>query len=830
MLKKQHLTPHDRLSRAKERLGKSKGSVLFFVLAIMSVMIVMASAVYYAVASARQEVEAKYSSEHAYQSAISINDMVSDYIAADPNNKFISAAIGLAEGESIKTNITDLPAGTGNVSVTITKISGGADSAILSITTESVVNGETQVVTSVGELKEGEAQGEAASLSRFFTSTGYVPNDTLFQSKDIVSELFFDCEYTEVGGEGDNVFLKADIITSGSMKFHKNVKLDSPPKPINLTVGNDLYLTEQSAEILDFNGGTVRVGGSVIQTPGAHTFSNANLYIQGDYYSGAQDNKNNKVYVNGNLVLFGNTTVSGDVYVNGDVFIDRSFNKNSIGEIANSLTVGGNFYYDGNKANVANDPKADVKGKKIQADINFNITNENGTMIYKVEEAIEKIIADTAAESGGVHGYSDIWPCKAGDTNPCESMATVTQNITETLGNNKYIDWQLDKLFHVGENESNPYIPVTPIEFGQNDKTYTLSAKDNDKFIIQDIDVKQGNGSALIIDTADGAGGFKDVYIMLKPNGIYDEEKGSFTPAQAGKAIQVTTYQYSCPLCHVTFERSDMSWYQNCPSCGLGMTPTLLGTKTEEKTYQESDLNAFMFCDTVADDYGNRNTNFFHVMVKGKGSVVFFIPNGETFVGNGGSFIGHYALYKELRNGSEDLDIAQNATSNLNDFINNSNKFDKEKGLFNKDLIKTYSDEGLYLHNNIFLASSDKNISINFPTSDTLFAGLIYAPYMQFNESGGTGASNKAYLGGLVVSNFNLESSQPMTFYCAVYDYYDRFVKDTKDDGSPLTDEEKEEERGKYLANLMGQTGSNQIIGGAGGGQLGRAWKKFGYN
>lgn len=58
------------MKRALLRLKGGRGSVLFFIIAIMSIMIVLASAVYYSTVSARKQVEIRYGDEQSYQSAV----------------------------------------------------------------------------------------------------------------------------------------------------------------------------------------------------------------------------------------------------------------------------------------------------------------------------------------------------------------------------------------------------------------------------------------------------------------------------------------------------------------------------------------------------------------------------------------------------------------------------------------------------------------------------------------------------------------------------------------------------------------------------------------
>ena len=83
------------MKRALLRLKGGKGSVLFFIIAIMSVMIVLASAVYYSTVSARKQVEIEYGDEQSYQSAIALNNIISDYITKKPNSDFVKTIAGM---------------------------------------------------------------------------------------------------------------------------------------------------------------------------------------------------------------------------------------------------------------------------------------------------------------------------------------------------------------------------------------------------------------------------------------------------------------------------------------------------------------------------------------------------------------------------------------------------------------------------------------------------------------------------------------------------------------------------------------------------------------
>ena len=68
------------IGRSLFNLRKNKGSVLFLIVAIMSVMVILASALYYSLSTARRQVEVKYDSQQAYQSALALNDLVVNFI------------------------------------------------------------------------------------------------------------------------------------------------------------------------------------------------------------------------------------------------------------------------------------------------------------------------------------------------------------------------------------------------------------------------------------------------------------------------------------------------------------------------------------------------------------------------------------------------------------------------------------------------------------------------------------------------------------------------------------------------------------------------------
>ena len=103
------------MKKSIKRLKQNKGSVLFLVLAVMTILIIAASAVYYMVMSNRGSVQTRYDDEQAYQTALSVSNGVSEYIDAylsgissssgklNDSNDLVSAIVGLPLNGSIST-------------------------------------------------------------------------------------------------------------------------------------------------------------------------------------------------------------------------------------------------------------------------------------------------------------------------------------------------------------------------------------------------------------------------------------------------------------------------------------------------------------------------------------------------------------------------------------------------------------------------------------------------------------------------------------------------------------------------------------------------------
>lgn len=459
------------MKRALLRLKSGRGSVLFFIIAIMSVMIVLASAVYYSAVSARKQVEIRYGDEQSYQSAISLNDIVTEYLNTKTEDAFVDAILALAPGSSLTTQGTGtdsfakLAEGLGDYKVTVTKISGDSsdEKQTVKIETEVIVNGESSTVTSVGEFT---LVSKPYSFDRFFTSTGYAPNDVVMSGMTITSTMYLDNEYSQIGSlqsGNSGINIKAEVISAGTLAINNAPINADGDKTFDITVGNNLIMTYNGGQgAMNLKGGRIRVGGNLIQGTSFNYKNDTDVYVVGDFVSGRpSDDSNCEIYVNGDAAFFGNETFAGKVYVNGDVYIDKEVNTGD--KFPGGITIGGNVYlcsgssyFGAQKTWIKSHGIDDSRIKNYSdASIRFEAKNGENDSAYN---ALRANMDKARSLAGGTAAYNYIWPS---DSLICESLQNVKDKINEKVGNPEYTNWNMMKKFI---NDDGTYT-VKPINY-----------------------------------------------------------------------------------------------------------------------------------------------------------------------------------------------------------------------------------------------------------------------------------------------------------------------------------------------------------------------------
>lgn len=788
------------MKRALLRLKCGRGSVLFFIVAIMSVMIVLASAVYYSAVSARKQVEIRYGDEQSYQSAVSLNDLVTEYLNTKTEDAFVDAILALAPGSSLTTQGTGtdsfakLAEGLGDYKVTVTKISGDSsdEKHTVKIETEVIVDGESSTVTSVGEFT---LVSKPYSFDRFFTSTGYAPNDVFMSGMTITSTMYLDNEYSQIGGTGapgtgnSKINIEAEIISAGTLAINNAPINADGDKTFDITVGNNLIMTFNGGQgAMNLNGGRIRVGGNLIQGTSFNYKNDTDVYIVGDFISGRpSDDSNCEIYVNGDAAFFGNETYKGKVYVNGDVYIDREVNTGD--KFPGGITIGGNVYlcsgssYFGAQTTWIKSHGIDDSRIKNYSDASIRFEAKNGEN-DSAYNALRANMDKARSLAGGTAAYNYIWPS---DSLICESLQNVKDKINEKIGNPEYSNWNMTKKFI---NDDGTYT-VDPINYnfdnatdpelqdarfagtGSNKNQLIVSAEKFGQYVVMgDMRITAGtwDGYNIVFDTTMPDGKDIDMYVYLPAN-CYMEQTG--------------TDQY----------------------------------KFSSKDSDKSKFNCFR--------WNNEPTGLFEgwfsVLTKGKGSVIFVVGDGVTYYAQRRLFMGHYNLLKEILPNSISADgkiteTAQFTTAAVKNIMRTTDTNEKLRTVFKEGVLNKYDSSG-GLHNNLFMVAINKNSDLNFNSQYNTFCGFAYAPYMTFGISS-MGQGGFAMLGGLIVSDYSMPNTS-LTFMATIpYDYYDRYT------GS-LNGKEKEDARFDYMEKLISNSGGEI---GTLGSSSSRSWRKYGYN
>lgn len=788
------------MKRALLRLKGGKGSVLFFIIAIMTVMIVLASAVYYSTISARAQVEIKYGNEQSYQSAVSLNDLVTEYLNTKTDDAFVDAIIALSPNKSLTTKgdgtdaFAELAGGLGDYKITVTKLSGdsGDEKQTIKVETEVLVNGETSTVTSIGEFT---LVSKPYSFDRFFTSTGYAPNDVVMSGMTVTSTMYLDNEYSQIGSSqsgNSGINIRAEVISAGTLSINNAPINSNGDQTFDITTGNNLIMTYNGGQgAMNLNGGRIRVGGNLIQGTSFNYKNDTDVYVVGDFISGRpSDDSDCEIYVNGDAAFFGNETYKGKVYVNGDVYIDKEVNTGD--KFPRGITVGGNVYlcsgssyYGAQKAWINSHGIDDSRIKNYSdASIRFEAKNGDNDSAYNALRAnMDK------ARGSNEQAYSYVWPS---DSGTCESLTNVKAKINEKVGNPEYTNWNMTKKF----------------------------IKDDGTYTVDPINYNFGNPSASELERFAGTGSTKNQLIVSA------EKFGQYVVMGDMRITAGTWDGYNIVFDTTMPGGNDIDMYVYLPAnCYMKKTPPANEWSSPTYSFSNKSEDKSKFnCFRWNNEPDGMFEGWFSVLTKGKGSVIFVIGDGVTYFAQTRVFMGHYNLLKEVL---PDAIAADGKVTNTDKFseakvsaiMRTTDTDVRKQTLFKQNILDKYKNSG-GIHNNLFVVAINKNSDVNFDMQYNTFCGFIYAPYMTFGAGKST-EGHFAMLGGLIVSDYEMPNTSRVYMATIPYDYYDRYVDST------LTGTEKEDARFDYMEKLISNSGGEI---GTLGSSSSRSWRKYGYN
>lgn len=405
------------------------GSALFMVVSTMAALIVLVTAMYMSVLSSRQVQFATFDQEQAYVTSTSIADIICSYIADGKNsgNAFVKNVVGLENvGDSISTNGNGFASlsdsGTlddtllGGYDVTVTKQKdetiSGTTWHVYDVAVTVSNNGILETTHTFLRTKDPEPD-DMPDIDRFFTATGYVPNDVLVSAINLNSTAYYDSEFVrfgdiESGYNPDNkpntVTIRSGLICAGSVEFDKgnNLKIDIN-EPTDWYIGNNM---------------TVKPGGTV------------NFSLGG---SGAVESSKDRgrIFIGGDLNINTTTNIGSDnkptdVYVLGDVNISATF------------TMNGNLYVAGN-VNITDIPQAAVfygqsKIYHTGKTINIQTNPYNSSLVWLTYNGGNTTLDDVLANRWDTITTNDI----------SVSLTDVSAKLDTAIGASVYYKWYPD--------------------------------------------------------------------------------------------------------------------------------------------------------------------------------------------------------------------------------------------------------------------------------------------------------------------------------------------------------------------------------------------------
>lgn len=369
------------------RMKQKKGAVLFAVIAVMALLIAMASTAYYTARSAYNSVVSNYNYSQLYLSAISVSDMVSAAVANDPINS--ASGTGINNYQPLRDAVLSMETIGDKITASSQNISTptATDEAILNqlASTDSVVAGILDGIKVEIELKNNADQyapavaGPGTDQYTFFfkyeytfTTTAYYRNNTV-TVQDAVMTVKSKIWTPDPGSPGTD---PTDGTPGGGDGLFKRF-FTSTGQVIGDNGGTDIVRTSRIVEIkahqinddafyqndhtFFVNGNNNTFLGSVTSTGSVYLdkfttniqSSGSDWYIGGDFVmlgSNANSfdltnngNYDNNLYVAGDMVLSGDgaSVTATDIYVDGDLYIISHGSP----QIDGNLHVTGNIYY-----------------------------------------------------------------------------------------------------------------------------------------------------------------------------------------------------------------------------------------------------------------------------------------------------------------------------------------------------------------------------------------------------------------------------------------------------------------------------------------------------
>ncbi len=743
----------------------SRGSALFMVLSTMTALLIVVMAMYFSVVSSRSVQYAVFNQEQSYQSSISVADAVIAGLNDGKLDKLSGEFFKLKVGETKSTEGNNFASlvGTGTkeddvnigaYDVTVTRLNDEGEFYVYDFTVTAMVNGVTETTHTLVRLSAGTPVPPPAGKT--FTATGYLPNENWLGRGYYYDEVHIDSEYCILGlGYGVNESVSPQIF--GDFTAAGSVEINSLNQ-------NDSYDPKASGKPRQWAiGGNLKLNKTLAST-------NATNWL-----NHGTDDEHTKLIIGGDLYIEDNEALyippNVDIYVLGDCYMGTSNSKGN-------LFVGGRLYAQGNLYG---------GGVPIWA----YSSNGNGYVYLSNSDDIDEY---SKGPYGNTNDCVEMW----GDTDETKAIFSkddIIEKLNVAIGSNSYPKWEpevdnidpVDIAFNSygGGDVSGLNDPINGGMIPNNTNVF----KDNAlKYSATNKSCTIGN----IYDVAplnSYASGTNDYYIIIDSG---DDPENVFTVRLLANRNLIMPDHANPDVAAPISNRTD----------------------SYDSSIGENETFMFRPYPYEVDD----ETTRIHVLIKGRGTVIFDIPQGVTYQASSWDFVGHMNWQALLgmnpgmvdkisqcvhtncaggtaceysANGPDGKKIdggfwcktheckiesdAKDVSELVGSFVdgvcpcyNRVGRKEIDKNFNLSALTGDYVDRDasgnfVYPNTNVWFVSCDENAEIRMSTTiqnvgiqGNATFGFVYAPYMTYSSAALSSGNGLRMVGGLIVSDLVL--------------------------------------------------------------------------
>lgn len=795
-----------------KRIGKlkqQKGAVLFTVIAIMTLLIAMASTAYYTARGAHNTVVSNYNYSQLYISAVSVADMISESVINDTainatsTNNFKPLKEALANlntpGSSVMAYSPNITDATKSNSEIINQLANSGNSIIdgtldgITIKIELPANGVTYRNYADGtDDSNNPVRFHYYDYTYVFTTTAFY-NGNSITVEDYLTTVKVKKSTGKPGTPGapdtpgtpgtpsNNNVNFSTFFTATGQDFNADGGYGKANRVVKIgtdEISDDAFFENtytffNNGRDNNFKGG-ITASGSVylnkFSCDGIADSDDNDWFIGDDLVIGDNNSNNlnlgsqNNLYVGRDLVLACNANVTaGDIYVEGDLYIIGQVKING------NLHVSGNIIYElADDSEVVTVAKSLNNGQKI-AQKDGNVLNNgwtvegsldvNGNIILPAgssEDTTAKIIVyePIKQENKLTAGSASTSANNIGTYLSSNTMVTVSNRVADDE-NNVFISEESDPMsvkdaIALKTDTNNVYANYTSAQTAYNNKAnLDLSQLDE----VKDKDGKlTGYEGTFIVKDSEGVEHNIEVVANCESPGSTTVKDATIKIPYIEEGILLDIdaeqmFKIIDPNAEIKYEIGEGSPKGKTMSVVLADNTTVTEGEGEKKTT----TRAFSWRGNNYD----AGSGWTDVSIMGEGNVTFEMANYS--LDEPDKYIPYNPNdYKNI--GTVNYVAAQKevvGTKAQVDYIDN-NENNKTSGMLNTG---TSVPKEEYQNRIMLVSNSRGSKAINYDRQNNIFCGYVYAPNGEFFAGDNTNSNVPPIFGGMIVSTYEAKKT-----------------------------------------------------------------------